>query len=98
MMGERLVIRAHGGPVAGAGHVMRCLALAEAWHERGGRVSFAAGADLGPLEERLASTGELVRIAAEAGSAADIEATRDLALRAEAAAIAVDGYVFDEAF
>jgi UDP-2,4-diacetamido-2,4,6-trideoxy-beta-L-altropyranose hydrolase len=38
-----VVFRADGGPAIGAGHVMRCLALARAFAAGGWRVGFAAG-------------------------------------------------------
>ncbi len=34
-----LLLRADADPAQGAGHVMRCLALAESWHRRGGPVT-----------------------------------------------------------
>jgi UDP-2,4-diacetamido-2,4,6-trideoxy-beta-L-altropyranose hydrolase len=34
-----LLLRADADPARGAGHVMRCLALAEAWHQRGGHAT-----------------------------------------------------------
>src|SRR5262249_56439759 len=36
----RVVIRADAGPQIGAGHLMRCLALAQALQDRGGRARF----------------------------------------------------------
>lgn len=39
--GEVLLVRADASATIGVGHVMRCLALAEAWLESGGRVTFA---------------------------------------------------------
>lgn len=37
-----LVIRADGGPEVGAGHLGRCLALAEVWRDRGGEVTLVS--------------------------------------------------------
>ena len=98
MTGRRLVIRAHGGNVAGAGHLMRCLALAEAWRALGGRVTFVIMDGLSTLEARLRSVADLVRIDAPPGTAADAAATRSVVLASEAVALVVDGYVFDEAY
>ena len=91
-----LVIRAHGDRIAGAGHVMRCMALAEAWIARGGRATMALSQGAGALEQRLAAGGtEVVRIAGAPGTAADAMATRQLAEAREATALVLDGYCFD---
>jgi len=50
-----LILRADGSPLIGTGHVMRCLALAQAWQDRGGHAVLAF-AELSPaLESRLGS-------------------------------------------
>ncbi len=77
---------------------MRCLALAEAWRALGGRVTFAVTDGLGAVEARLRDVADLVRIDAAPGAIADAGATRAAVLTSEAAAVVVDGYVFDEAY
>lgn len=88
-MTGRLAIRADGGEGIGAGHVMRCLALADAWQARGGEVRWLA-AQLSPMLERAIGTRGIV-IEHVTGAAADTVA----ALRASArlpACVVVDGY------
>ena len=46
---HKLLIRADAGPKQGAGHVMRCLALGQAWQKMGGQVTLLTG----PLPARL---------------------------------------------
>lgn len=48
---QRLVIRADASPTIGSGHVMRTLALAQAWRDAGGEVAYQSDA----LTERLAA-------------------------------------------
>lgn len=85
-----LVLRADGSAHLGAGHVMRCLALAEAWRDQGGRVLFAA-AELSPaLAARLqAQEMEWQRI-----NPADPES---VGWAAGAAWVVLDGYHLDAA-
>lgn len=98
-MSDRLLIRAHGGAHAGAGHFMRCLALAEAWLDQGGAVTFATGPGLGSLQSRLSGGGmDVVLLDSDPGSAEDAAATRRVAADSGAAAVVLDGYVFDEEY
>jgi UDP-2,4-diacetamido-2,4,6-trideoxy-beta-L-altropyranose hydrolase len=95
---ELLVIRAHGGRTSGTGHIMRCLALAQAWKDRGGACLFVLGEETG-LEGRLVGEGmEIARVAALPGSAADAAQTVAQARDRGARRMVVDGYCFDAGF
>lgn len=54
---DTLVIRADADRLMGAGHIMRCLALAQAWVASGGTVLFSSYIGSVSLQERLAHEG-----------------------------------------
>jgi UDP-2,4-diacetamido-2,4,6-trideoxy-beta-L-altropyranose hydrolase len=96
---EVLVIRADADTRMGTGHVMRCVALAQAWEERGGRAQFVCSTVTPSLEARLRGEGfSVTSLPESAGSLADAAATVDVARHAGASWIVVDGYHFDVAY
>jgi UDP-2,4-diacetamido-2,4,6-trideoxy-beta-L-altropyranose hydrolase len=79
----------------GSGHIMRCLALAQAWLDRNGSCILVTAMDAGPLIPRLQTEGVAVRrIDAEAGSGDDARATLAVMREAGARHLVLDGYHF----
>ncbi len=99
-MSRLLLLRADGDAQIGTGHVMRCLALAQAWQAQGGAAHFVCNSTLpAPLAERLRNEGAtLTTLAAMPGSAADAAETVALATKMAVEWVVVDGYHFDAAY
>ena len=99
-MPSTLFIRADASVLIGTGHVMRMIALGQAWRAQGGEVHFLFAEITPALEQRLASEGfQLSRISAVLGSKEDLGQTTHLitdTLQADIqnARVVLDGYHF----
>ena len=87
----RLAIRADGGSGVGAGHVMRCAALADAWRHRGGVVEWFCRPLPEMLQELLAKRGIAVHVVSD-----DWSALEEWCRAHRGSWVCVDGYGFVE--
>lgn len=91
-----LLLRADAGADQGTGHVMRCLALAEAWRGRGGGAILISRCESVALRARIESSGTTL-VSLEPGNSvdADLQFILHQLAEHEAAVLALDGYHFD---
>ena len=96
---KRLFVRADADSRLGIGHLMRCLALAQAWRHTHGAVTFIGRLDSAPLQARLAREGfGLLPVTGFSTRYSETEVMPAQLPRPEAAGGAwyvVDGYHFD---
>lgn len=99
MSDSTLIVRADAGVEIGTGHVMRCLALAQAWRDAGGRVVFAMAGTTSAIRGRVADeAGEIVEITSAPGTAEDARQTIAAARAQRAEWLVIDGYHFGTEF
>jgi len=90
-----LLIRADANTHIGTGHVMRCLALAQAWQDNGGAVTFLMMPCSPSLEQRIRTEGmNVLTLTDPPGSQEDAATTAEYAKINEASWVVVDGYQF----
>ena len=102
-MRKPLLIRADAGVAMGTGHLMRMIALAQAWRETGGDTVFLCAEMTTDLERRIKNENFLIEnLPVTPGSRADVEATCASISRYHAcdpaAPVVLDGYQFDSGF
>jgi UDP-2,4-diacetamido-2,4,6-trideoxy-beta-L-altropyranose hydrolase len=97
LKGTPLVFRVDADSEMGTGHLMRCLALAQAWKDNGGSVVFITGCQNEKLLKRLDNEGFLVhKLGKQYPDGGDWTSTREFLARYSGAWVVLDGYHFDE--
>jgi UDP-2,4-diacetamido-2,4,6-trideoxy-beta-L-altropyranose hydrolase len=94
-----LLVRADANETIGTGHVMRCIALAQAWQDEGEQVVFVTADCTPAIATRLSSEGfGHFSIPVSPGSTEDAQQFVQIARERDAQWLAMDGYHFDSAY
>jgi len=92
---QTLFIRADADSQMGTGHVMRCLAIAQAWLDQGGSTVFLMRQPGQGIRARVElEHARILEISADVGSADDAEETSRLVRENHGDWLVVDGYQF----
>ncbi|MFA7345738.1 MAG: bifunctional UDP-2,4-diacetamido-2,4,6-trideoxy-beta-L-altropyranose hydrolase/GNAT family N-acetyltransferase [Terrimicrobiaceae bacterium] len=92
------VFRVDASKALGAGHAMRCVALAQEWTRLGGKACFLMASTIGFLDEIFLSEGWEMEVVGERDSVADAEFTATFASGVSADWIVLDGYGFGSGY
>ena len=99
MIEPTVLFRADANVAMGTGHAMRCLALAQAWQDSGGRCVFAMTEQTPAITSRLWENKiEIESVRTTGGTADDAAQTATIAAQHGADWIVVDGYQFGSAY
>jgi len=97
--GQHIIIRVDANARIGTGHLMRCLALAQAWKDSGGEVAFITDCDNTGLLQRLSDEGfEAIPLDSSYPDRADWEASSQALAAHPNAWVVLDGYHFDPTY
>lgn len=95
----RLIIRTDASSEIGAGHLMRCLALAQGWQTHGGQVTFITACKNDGLLHRLRNEGfEVITLEQAYPNSTDWERTSQVLAKHPDAWVVLDGYHFDPTY
>ena len=96
MKEKQLIIRADASTQLGTGHLMRCLALAQAWKDAGGKVIFVTACQSEGLLQRLREEGFDIHLLADPyPDPGDWDCTKTILAAYPDAWVVLDGYHFD---
>lgn len=94
-----LIVRADAGSQIGNGHLMRCLALAQAWHAEGGRAIFLSHCESQAVRSGIEAAGfGFVPLEKPHPDPSDFRCSVALIKEVEAEWLVLDGYQFGPTF
>ncbi len=95
----KMLIRSDSTKRMGTGHIMRCIALAQAWQDLGGSVTFVSYCESESLRKRIIEEGfDFVPLENPYPNQKDLDYTRNILAEHPEAWVVLDGYHFDEKY